>query len=303
LSKFNALDVALVVAAFGRHVLIETPEGQRLIGHPRGKKSDTVVGDRVRWQPAGDEAVIEQTEPRRNLLFRRDEVRTKSFAANLDQVLILVAGEPVFSESQLARALIAAESANIPACIVLNKCDLVQASATARARLQPYTAMGVAVVEVALKTQSQASHRALMPMFQGKTTLVLGASGMGKSTLINLMAPGADAQTAEISQALASGRHTTTSTTMYWVDAAKTTALIDSPGFQSFGLNHITATDLALLMPDLRTHAGECRFYNCTHRHEPGCGVRAALARGDVHASRYALYEQIRDELTAPQRW
>jgi ribosome biogenesis GTPase / thiamine phosphate phosphatase len=303
LTKFAALDVGLVVATFGRHLLIETPEGQRLIGHPRGKKSDAVVGDRVRWQAAGDEAVIEQVEPRRNLLFRQDEVRTKSFAANLDQVLVIVAGEPVFSESQLARALIAAESAGIAARIVLNKCDLVEVTATARDRLRPYAAMGVEVIDIALKKHRDAAQATLMPLLRGKTSLVLGASGMGKSTLINLMAPGADAQTAEISQALASGKHTTTSTTLYWVDAAKTTALIDSPGFQSFGLNHITAADLAGLMPDLRPHAGTCRFYNCTHRHEPGCGVRAALERGDIAATRYALYESIHDELMAPQRW
>ncbi len=303
MSKFDVLDVGLVVATFGRHMLIETPEGQRLIGHPRGKKSDTVVGDRVRWQQAGDEAVVEQTEPRRNLLFRQDEVRTKSFAANLDQVLVLVAGEPVFSESQLARALIAAESAGIPTRIALNKCDLLEATAAARERLRPYTAMGISVTEITLKKHATASVAALTPMLRGKTTFVLGASGMGKSTLINLMAPGAHAQTAEISQALNSGKHTTTSTTLYWLDAAKTTALIDSPGFQSFGLHHIEAAGLAGLMPDLRPHAGECRFYNCTHRHEPGCGVRTALARGDISASRYALYEQIHDELMAPQRW
>jgi ribosome biogenesis GTPase / thiamine phosphate phosphatase len=303
LSKFAALDVALVVAAFGRHVLIETPEGRRLIAHPRGKKSDTVVGDRVRWQAAGDEGVIEHIEPRRNLLFRQDEVRTKSFAANLDQVLVLVAGEPMFSESQLARALIAAESAGIAARIVLNKCDLAQTSAAARERLRPYGAMGVPMVEVALKKQRDAAQAALAPLLQGRTTLVLGASGMGKSTLINLMAPGADAQTAEISQALQSGRHTTTSTTLYWLDDDRTSALIDSPGFQSFGLAHIAPADLAGLMPDIRPHAGECRFYNCTHRHEPGCGVRAALDRGEIAASRHALYQTLHEELSAPQRW
>jgi ribosome biogenesis GTPase / thiamine phosphate phosphatase len=303
LSKFAALDVALVVAAFGRHVLIETPEGRRLIAHPRGKKNHTVVGDRVRWQAAGDEGVIEHIEPQRNLLFRQDEVRTKSFAANLDQVLVLVAGEPMFSESQLARALIAAESAGIAARIVLNKCDLVETSAAARERLRPYGAMGVPVLEVALKKQRDTARAMLAPLLKERTTLVLGASGMGKSTLINLMAPGADAQTAEISQALQSGRHTTTSTTLYWLDEDRRSALIDSPGFQSFGLAHIAPTDLAGLMPDIRPHAGACRFYNCTHRHEPGCGVRAAVDRGDIAASRDALYRTLYDELSAPQRW
>jgi ribosome biogenesis GTPase / thiamine phosphate phosphatase len=295
--------MALVVASFGRHAMIETPEGQRLIAHPRGKKLNLVVGDRVRWQSAGDEAVIEHREERRNLLMRQDEVRSKSFAANLDQVLVLVAGEPVFSESQLARALVAAESAGIPAHIVLNKCDLTDATTAARARLAPYRAMGVTLIEVSLKREPEAAAAALAPLLQGRVSFVLGASGMGKSSLINLMAPGAQAQTAEVSQALNSGKHTTTSTTWYWLDAAREAALIDSPGFQAFGLAHIDAADLAGLMPDLRAHAGACKFYNCTHRHEPGCGVRAALAAGDIAASRYALYEQLHDSLSVPQRW
>ena len=113
MSKFAALDLGRVVAAHGRHFIVETPDGERLVCHPRGKKSDCVVGDRVRWQATGDEGVIEHIEPRRNLLFRQDDWRTKSFAANLDQLLVLVAGDPMFSETQLARALIAAESAGI----------------------------------------------------------------------------------------------------------------------------------------------------------------------------------------------
>jgi ribosome biogenesis GTPase / thiamine phosphate phosphatase len=128
-----ALDLGLVVAAHGRHVVVETPEGQRVHCHPRGKKSELVVGDQVRWQATGDGGVIEHLEPRRNLLFRQDEWKTKSFAANLDQLLVLVAGEPVFSESQLTRALVAAREAGIPALIGLNKTDLPSA-ATARAR-------------------------------------------------------------------------------------------------------------------------------------------------------------------------
>ncbi len=154
MSKFAGLDLGLVVAGFGRHFIVETPDGERLVCHPRGKKSEAVVGDRVRWQPAGDEGVIEHVEARRNLLFRQDEWRTKSFAANLDRLLVLVSGEPMFSESQLARALIAAEHAGIEARIVLNKTDLPQAEA-ARERLAPYSAMGVQVVELALKASPQ----------------------------------------------------------------------------------------------------------------------------------------------------
>lgn len=295
------LDLGLVVAAHGRHVVVETPEGRRVLCHPRGKKSELVVGDRVRWQPAGDEGVVEHLEPRRNLLFRQDEWRTKSFAANLDQILVLVAGEPMFSESQLARSLLAAAQADIPVLVGLNKTDL-PAAASARERLAPYRAMGVDVLELALKADPVASRAVLVPRLAARTTLVLGPSGMGKSTLINLLVPEAAAQVGEISQALQSGRHTTTTTTWYWLDATRQGALIDSPGFQEFGLKQITPVELAPLMPDFAAHLGECRFSNCTHRHEPGCGVRAALERGDIATSRYRIYGELFEELST-KRW
>jgi ribosome biogenesis GTPase len=297
LSTTAAPGSGLVVAGHGRHYVVEAPDGVRVICHPRGKRSDCVVGDRVRWQASGDEGVIDAVEPRRNLLFRQDEWKTKSFAANLDQLLVLVAAEPVFGESQLARALIAAESAEIPARIVLNKADL-PAIAAARQRLAPYAAMGVEVVEVALKADPSAARAALGPLLDGRATLVLGPSGTGKSTLINLLVPLAKAQVGEISQALNSGRHTTTTTQWYWIDGRERRgALIDSPGFQEFGLRQIDAQRLPALMPDLRAHASACRFYNCTHQHEPGCGVRAALERGEISESRYRLYGEILAEL------
>ncbi|SHM96826.1 ribosome small subunit-dependent GTPase A [Rhizobacter sp. OV335] len=296
MSHTVALDTGLVVAGHGRHYIVETPDGERIVCHPRGKKSDCVVGDRVRWQVTGDEGVIEHVDARRNLLFRQDEWKTKSFAANLDQLLVLVAAEPVFSESQLARALIAAESAGIPTRIILNKSDLPQIAA-ARERLKPYSAMGADVIELALKTRPQEARDRLGPLLADRATLVLGPSGTGKSTLINLLAPDARAQVGDISVALNSGRHTTTSTQWYWLDSARTTALIDSPGFQEFGLRQIEAQQLAMLMPDIRAAATDCKFYNCTHQHEPGCGVLAALARGEISESRHRIYGEIREEL------
>ena len=286
-----------VVSGHGRRLVVESGEGSRVLCHTRGKRSDAVVGDRVRWQASGDEGVIDEVLARTNLLYRQDDFKTKAFAANIDQLLVVVAAEPVFSESQLARALIAAAEAGIAARIVLNKRDL-PAFAAAEARLAPYLASGVEVLAMALKKEPDDARARLAPLLADRATLVLGPSGAGKSTLVNLMVADAKAQIGEISQALNTGRHTTTATQWYWLDGARSAALIDSPGFQEFGLRHIEAGRLAALMPDVGAHATACRFYNCSHLHEPGCGVLAALGRGEIAESRYRIYREIFAELS-----
>lgn len=311
-------DEALVVSAFGRHCLIETEDGRRLIAHPRGKKNQVVVGDRVRWKPTGDEASIEQPLERRNLFYRQDEIRTKAFAANLDRVLILIAAEPEFSESQLSRALVAAEAEKITPLIAINKRDLTGPFGRAWEKLEPYRRMGYQVLPLALSPRGDAPDddgvSALKQALGGQHTLVLGPSGSGKSTLINRLVPDAQAETGEISQALNSGKHTTTSTRWYWVSALdahdRRGALIDSPGFQEFGLHHIDPRRLAECMPDLRVYLGQCKFYNCTHLHEPGCAVlahvtgseEAWVADGTISERRYRIYAQLFEEL-GQQRW
>ena len=303
----SALQAGLVVASHGRHVLVETPEGAQVICHARGKKSQTVVGDRVQWLPSQDEGTVEQVLPRRNLLYRQDEIRTKSFAANLDQVLILIAAEPEFSESQLTRALVAAQAAGIDPVIALNKRDLREPFERAWTKLAPYREMGYQVQPLALKPRdsalaSDAQTDELLVLLHGKTTLILGPSGSGKSTLINRYIPQAQALTAEISTALNSGKHTTTSTRWYWLDDTKQTALIDSPGFQEFGLHHIDPMHLATLMPDLKALIPGCRFYNCTHLHEPGCGVMTEVQTpenpGKISINRYKIYSDLFAELS-----
>jgi ribosome biogenesis GTPase len=297
----------LVVAGFGRHVLVETADGQRIICHPRGKKGQALVGDKVRWLPSEDEGTIEKIDERSNVFYRQDELRTKSFAANLDQILILIAADPEFSESQLTRALIAAEAAGITPIVALNKSDLAEPFGRAWAKLSPYRGMGYQMLPLAIKPERDravdtAQTDRLMALLEGKKTLVLGPSGSGKSSLTNLLVPTAKVLTAEISRALNSGKHTTTSTTLYWIDAARTAALIDSPGFQEFGLHHIEPMQLAPLMPDFKAHAQNCKFYNCTHLHEPGCGVISELKSGtgpiNISVSRYRLYSELFAELS-----
>ena len=317
-STQEAMNTGLVVATHGRHCVVELDDGMRILCHPRGKKSQSVVGDRVRWQAAADEGTIESVLERKNLFYRRDEVRTKSFAANLDQVFILLAAEPEFSETQLSRALIAAEAEHIKPVIVLNKSDLTVPFAQAWHRLAAYRNMGYTVLPLELNS-SQADNPSLQRLQSeliGKTNLILGPSGAGKSTLVNALVPNARALTGEISHALNSGKHTTTSTSLYWVGDRPAsandvgTAIIDSPGFQEFGLQHIPQNQLASCMPDLKQHVQNCKFYNCTHLHEPGCGVLSALQADEsadllateVSPRRHRIYTQLFEEL-GQQRW
>ncbi len=306
-TQCEPLRSGLIVANYGRHFLVETDDGRRLICHSRGKRSEGLVGDRVLWQASHDEGRVEKVEERKNVFYRQDQIRTKSFAANLDQVLILIAAEPEFSANQLSRALIAAEAEHITPIVVLNKSDLVEPFARAWEWLEPYRRMHYGVLPLSLRQSGDVCRSTLTRRLKGKTTLVLGPSGAGKSTLINLLAPGALAQTNELSRALNSGKHTTTSTTLYWLDDDKTSAVIDSPGFQEFGLNHIEASELAACMPDIKSHAADCKFYNCTHLHEPGCGVVAAieseLKPGGINKRRYQIYRELYAELSQPPKY
>jgi len=302
------LQEGLVIAGHGRHVWVETPSGRKVICHARGKKSQTVVGDQVLWLATQDEGTIEKVLPRRNLMYRQDEIRTKSFAANIDQVVIVLGAEPEFSDGQLSRALIAAAAQQVDAVIVLNKRDLGSLFAASWERLAPYRAMQYTVMATAFKPSSDIAVEPaanddtdrLRARLTGKTSLILGPSGAGKSSLINRWVPQANVLTQEISIALQAGKHTTTSTTWYWLEADKHSALIDSPGFQEFGLHHIAPMDLSKLMPDINVNASDCKFYNCTHLHEPGCGVRSACSAepSPISPVRYKIYKDLFEELS-----
>jgi ribosome biogenesis GTPase / thiamine phosphate phosphatase len=296
-----ALNTGLVVGAHGRHYFVETDDRRRILCHRRGKRGDCVVGDRVEWKASGDGGVIEDVLPRRSLLWRQDRWRSKSFAANIDRLVVLVAAVPPMAESLLARALVAAAHADIAAHVLLNKVDLPEVG-TARQRLEPYRRMGVPVLEVSLKRDPAGSRALLQPLVSRGITLLLGASGVGKSTLINALVPDAAAQVGDISLALNAGRHTTTTTSWYWLDATHEAAVLDSPGFQEFGLMQVPPDRLAGLLPDIAAHAAACRFVNCTHRNEPDCAVREATARGEVSPGRLRFYQELYDELAQP-RW
>jgi len=175
--------------------------------------------------------------------------------------------------------------------ILLNKVDLIAGMPAAQERLAPFRSLGVPIIEICARDPVSVKSKVL-PLLKGKTSLLLGQSAMGKSTLLNTLAPMAQAATQEHSVALGAGRHTTTSTRLYHLpDGAGD--LIDSPGFQGFGLLHLSREEIERGFPEFSAHREHCRFYNCTHQHEPGCGVLAALARQEINPARHALYVRL----------
>ena len=277
-----------VIAAYGRHYLVETGDGRRYACFPRGKKSAVACGDRVMFaQTAEEQGVIEAVDPRSTLFSRSAAHRQKLIAANVSQLAIVVAAEPSFSEELINRCLVAAEVQDMHALILLNKCDLKDAAAAALARLEPYAQAGYRVVELSALEGAEP----LRALFANQATLLLGQSGMGKSTIVNALFPDAHVATREISAFLASGRHTTTQARLYRLDADST--LIDCPGLQEFGLHHLSRQDIESGFVEFRSLLGQCRFQNCRHLSEPGCALTKAAADAAIHPRRLDMFRRI----------
>ncbi len=286
------IETARIITSYGRRYIVRTPAGQLYDATTRKKRVDFACGDWVDMVVQNaKQAVIEDFQPRKSLLYRQDAWKTKLIAANVERLFIVLAAVPSPSEILLQRALLAAEAGEIEPFIVLNKTDLAE-TALWRERLAFYQDLGYPLIEVSALN----SVEPLRPLLAGYTSIFLGQSGMGKSTLTNALLGEALARTNDISAALDSGKHTTTHAQLY--DLADNTFLIDSPGLQEFGVHHLAVPDLLHYFPDMRHLIGQCRFHNCTHRQEPNCAIKAAVEQGAVAASRLAFLQRITDELS-----
>lgn len=279
-----------VVTSYGRSFIVESGR-ERYECSTRGKRVDYACGDFVEISLQNkQQAVIERCLPRNSLLYRQDKWRSKLIAANIDQLLIVTAAAPTPSEEFLNRALVAAEAADITPQIIINKADLPETRDWLE-KLKPYSIIGYSQILLSALQSTEA----VQTILKGKSSLLFGQSGMGKSTLLNALMPEAKARTAEISKALDTGRHTTTHACLYHIDSQ--THLIDSPGLQAFGLLHLVKSNLLRYFPEMRLYIGQCRFHNCTHRQEPGCAVKNAYNDGKILKQRFLFLQKLTNEL------
>lgn len=287
-SELSPRILGQIVAAFGRQYLVEIKSGEILSCVTRGKKSGAVCGDQVKVQyTTVGQGVIETILPRSALMYRSNAFREKLIAANITQIVIVLAAVPSFSEELVNRCLIAAENQSIKALIVLNKSDLIEPTRAAATSLSLYRELGYKLIQLSAKKDAAP----LLPYLQGHLSVLVGQSGMGKSTIINNLIPTADRATAEISIALGAGRHTTTHARLYHLN--KNSHVIDSPGMQEFGLHHISNTSLAWGFIEFHPYIGQCKFRDCLHISEPGCALERAVQERKIDIRRLGFYRKL----------
>ena len=279
----------LVTSSGRRRSAVRLDDGEALDCVLKGRRLTLACGDRVRVARIAGDGVIEAVLPRSTLFYRSDSFNEKLIAANVTQVIGVVAPDLGVDFELVDRWMIAAEAQGCRFVIVANKSDRPD-FATLLARLEPIAKLGYTVVPMSAKR----SVAPLAPLLRRERTVLIGQSGMGKSTILNAMVPAAGAKTAEISEALAAGRHTTSQSTLHLLgNSVDEGWVVDSPGLKVFGLAHIDPDALADAFVEIRPLLGHCRFRDCRHDREPGCAVQEAAARGEIAAHRVALLHRL----------
>ena len=287
----------LVIAHFGVQVDVEATQGASAGTirrcHMRANLPALVTGDRVVWRPDNQAGgVIVAQLPRNSELFRPDHRgQLKPVAANVDRLVIVFAPLPTPHTNLIDRYLVAAEQSGLEPLLVLNKADLLESGdfESIRAWLDDYAALGYQTL--CLSAGSGAGLDGLREALRDRISVFVGQSGVGKSSLINVLLPGVDLRVGALSEATSKGTHTTTTAKLFHFPAGGD--LIDSPGIREFGLTHISRQELLEGFIEFRPYLGLCRFRDCQHLHEPGCALLGAVASGDISALRMDSYRHI----------
>lgn len=288
-----------MLAHYGQTSLIESERGDVIRCATRKKLPRTVCGDRVIWQGSSSrDGVITRILERKTTLVRPDQNnRPRPVAANIDQIVVVIASRPSFEHSMLDRYLVAAELIGAHPVIVVNKSDLLDIDSRARLedRLSNYRRTGYALIFTSnLNTDGLKNlHRQLQP----HTSILVGQSGVGKSSLVQSLLPDIDIRVGRLSEVTGLGRHTTTVAMLYHLPDGGD--LIDSPGVRDFSLGTVAVEDLANGFAEFRPYLGRCKFNNCRHVSEPGCAVQGAVRSGEIDEARMKSYRDlVMDALT-----
>jgi len=279
----------LVVACRRRNFAVALPHGEMVDCVLKGRATMLACGDLVRIARATGGGVIESVAPRTSLFYRSDAFQEKLIAANVTQVCGVVAPGLSLDEELIHRWSIAAEAQACRFILAANKSDLPGFDELL-ARLEPFARLGYGIVELSATIDASP----LRPWLTGEKTALIGQSGMGKSTILNAIAPTAGAKTADISEALATGRHTTSNSTLHLLPTTFGEGwIVDTPGLKAFGLAHIEPRAIAHAFVELRPLLESCRFRDCQHLNEPGCAVQDAVADGRMAPHRLALLHEL----------
>jgi ribosome biogenesis GTPase len=297
-SRINASELGpqqsgRIVCHFGANFSVKDSQGNHHLCLSRRNLPKLVCGDYVTWQSTGEhEGVIVAFQPRDSLLARPGyHKQLKPIAANIDQILVVIAPQPSIDEDLINRYLVAATLTAIMPVIVLNKVDLLSAKemANTRQRLQVYEQLGYEVIHAS--THQKQGMKKLLNKLENKTSIFVGQSGVGKSSLIKTILPDTSVRIGELSHASGLGKHTTTVSTLYQLPHSS--AIIDSPGIREFGLGQFNAAQIAQGFVEFQALVPQCKFNDCSHHGEPGCAVYQAVDTGAVQKSRYDSFLRI----------
>jgi len=285
----------IITSAHGRHYLVRLENGNSITAFPKGKRSDFVCGDNCHLEVLHEEGWITSVEDRSSLLWRSDQYKQKMIAANVTVAMIVSATDLPLNLPLINRCVLACEHQNIRPILILNKIDL--GGAFQENPLEVFSKLGYLSLSISAKNNIDN----LRKLIRGERVVLVGTSGVGKTTIINNLVPDAKSKTGEISRVLNAGKHTTTHATLYQVN--EETSLIDCPGIQAFGLHHINPDELVSLFKEFSPYLGNCQFSDCSHISEPGCKVHEATSKGLVSSFRWEQYKQLRREVSDTTHW